>query len=314
MSIPTPSITFGRLQDLAPREAWAHEAHAFTPWLATNIDQLSEAIGISLELTGQEVRVERFAADILARNADAEDDSVVLIENQLEETDHKHLGQIMTYLAGLNAKTVVWIAPAFREPHLSAIRWLNQNTAEGFAFFAVRLRVVQIADSPYAPIFEVLEKPNEWERQLHTVVPERGSLIPVRSNYWASFDSAFPSNGTVEIGRHRIFIIDEDEGVCIKLGIKRDRATIWVGLASASYLENYASSDEFRQWFGSRLPSLEAALGPLKRTKKFAAFTRGIACDLCNPDSWPDTIKWHADQLHKYRNAFGEAKAGETEV
>lgn len=157
-------IRFDRLQDLPPREAWAHEALAFTPWLAANIDHLSDAIGIPLELTGQEVRVETFAADILARNP--QDDSVVLIENQLEATDHTHLGQIMTYLAGLQAQTVVWIAPAFREPHLSAIRWLNEHTAEGFSFFAVRLRVVRIADSPYAPIFEVIEKPNDWEREL----------------------------------------------------------------------------------------------------------------------------------------------------
>ena len=134
-------ITFGRLTDLPPRDAWTHEAHAFTPWLAQNIDHLSEAIGIPLELTAQEVRVETFAADILARNP--QDDSVVLIENQLEVTDHTHLGQIMTYLAGLEAQTIVWIAPAFREPHLSAIRWLNEHTADGFGFRILRLARLQ---------------------------------------------------------------------------------------------------------------------------------------------------------------------------
>lgn len=157
---------FGRLVDLPPREAWGHEAHAFTPWLAENIDRLAEAVGMELELTGQEVRVERFAADILAR--DPSDDSVVLIENQLEATDHTHLGQILTYLAGLDARAVIWIAPEFREPHLSAVRWLNQHTAEGFSFFAVRLRVVRIGESPMAPVFEVIEKPNGWERRLVT--------------------------------------------------------------------------------------------------------------------------------------------------
>ena len=155
---------FGRLVDLAPREAWGHEAHAFTPWLAENIDRLAEAVGMELELTGQEVRVERFAADILAR--DPSDDSVVLIENQLEATDHTHLGQILTYLAGLDARTVIWITPEFREPHLSAVRWLNEHTAEGFSFFAVRLRVVRIGESAMAPVFEVMEKPNGWERRL----------------------------------------------------------------------------------------------------------------------------------------------------
>lgn len=161
-------IEFGRLMDLPPRDAWPHEAHAFTPWLAENIDHLSDVIGVPLELTGQEVAVDDFAADILARNT--QDDTAVLIENQLERTDHVHLGQIMTYLAGLEAQTVIWIAPSFREPHLSAIRWLNQHTVDGFSFFAIKLRVVQIGSSPFAPILEVVEKPNDWDRQVERKV------------------------------------------------------------------------------------------------------------------------------------------------
>ncbi|WP_127600241.1 hypothetical protein [Nitratireductor alexandrii] len=102
-------VTFGRLTDLLPREAWRHEALSFTPWLAANIDQLAEVVGIPLEITGTEIAVEAFAADILARNPS--DGTVVLIENQLEQTDHTHLGQIMTYLAGLEAHTVIWVAP-----------------------------------------------------------------------------------------------------------------------------------------------------------------------------------------------------------
>lgn len=148
-------VTFGTLEDIEARRAWAHEAHVFTPWLADNLDRLSQAVGIPLELTGREVSVGRYSADILATNP--VDGSVVLIENQLEPSDHTHLGQIMTYLAGLEAQVMIWIAPTFREEHLSALRWLNQHTAENFAFFAVRLRVVRIANSPLAPLFDVLE-------------------------------------------------------------------------------------------------------------------------------------------------------------
>ena len=132
-------VRFDRLSDVALRDAWKHEALGFTPWLAQNIDHIAEAVGRPLELTGTEVPVDSFSADILARNL--QDDSVVLIENQLEPTDHTHLGQIMTYLAGLEAQTVIWVAPKFREPHLSAIRWLNQHTADGFSFFAVTVVV-----------------------------------------------------------------------------------------------------------------------------------------------------------------------------
>ncbi len=101
----------GVLTDVDVRLAWAHEAHSFTPWLAQHLDALAVVIGIPLELEGREVSVETFYADILARNP--QDGSLVLIENQLEATDHGHLGQIMTYLAGLEAETVVWVATSF---------------------------------------------------------------------------------------------------------------------------------------------------------------------------------------------------------
>lgn len=192
-------VTFGRLMDLIPREAWPHEALSFTPWLAENIDQLSEAVGIPLEITGTEIAVDTFAADILARNPS--DGTVVLIENQLEQTDHTHLGQIMTYLSGLEAHTVIWIAPKFREPHLSAIRWLNQHTADDFAFFAVRLRVVRIGDSPFAPIFEVLEKPSHWERKLKEAAKPAVLNDPesqLRAGFWNLYAERYPEIAAVK--------------------------------------------------------------------------------------------------------------------
>ncbi|WP_172820809.1 hypothetical protein [Cyanobium sp. NIES-981] len=131
----SPTNNLGTLESVDLREAWSHEAHSFTPWLAENLDRLSQAIGIPLELEGQEVSVSTFSADILARNP--QDDGLILIENQLEITDHNHLGQILTYLAGLEAKIVVWIAKEFPDPHLSAVRWLNDHTVEPLSFFAV---------------------------------------------------------------------------------------------------------------------------------------------------------------------------------
>ena len=117
-----------KLETVDTRLAWAHEANDFTPWLAENLEHLSEAVGLRLELEGTEVSIETFSADILARNL--YDDSRVLIENQLAPSDHSHLGQILTYLAGLEAKTVIWIASDFKEPHLSAMKWLNSNSDE----------------------------------------------------------------------------------------------------------------------------------------------------------------------------------------
>lgn len=137
------------------RLAWAHEANDFTPWLASNLDRLRAAVGIDLVLEGTEVTVGPFSADILA--TDALTNERVLIENQLEQADHAHLGQILTYLAGLDARSVIWIAKAFRDEHLSAVRWLNNNTMDDFSFFAVEVSAVRIGDSPVAPLFSVVE-------------------------------------------------------------------------------------------------------------------------------------------------------------
>ena len=143
--------------------------------------------------------VEGYSADILATYP--ADGSRVIIENQLEYTDHTHLGQIMTYLAGLEAKTVVWIARQFRGPHLSAIRWLNTHTPDDFAFFAIKLRVVQFGgdSSIIAPLFEVLERPNDWERQLqaHNGADgneRRDNLRKFRREFWQSYVVRYPDD------------------------------------------------------------------------------------------------------------------------
>jgi len=191
----------GRLIDADPRAAWRHEAIDFTPWLAQNLDQLGEVIGRELEAEGTEIRVGAFSADILARDIDGD---LVLIENQLEGTDHSHLGQIMTYLAGLEAKTVVWIATGFREEHLAAINWLNEHTVDPFAFFAIRLRVVRIGDSAPAPIFDVVARPNAWERRLQKVAREADGEISeigrFRRAFWTRYLERHPQDADHGVG------------------------------------------------------------------------------------------------------------------
>ena len=186
----------GSLNSVDLREAWSHEAHDFTPWLAKNLHHLATAIGIEqLEREGTEVPLPSapLRADIVARNP--QDDSRVLIENQLERADLHHLGQVLAYLAGLEAKTVIWVAKDFDEAHLSALRWLNEHTGESFGFFAVRVRVVRIGDSPLAPQFEVLERPNDWDRQVHETVEqsrELGKLGQFRRDFWAHVAKRHP--------------------------------------------------------------------------------------------------------------------------
>jgi len=154
----------GTLERVELRQAFSNEAQDFTPWLAENLERLSVELGIELELEGEEVGVGSYRADIVARVPQTDDR--VLIENQLEWADLQHLGQVLAYLAGLEAKIVVWIAKGFRDEHLSAIRWLNEHTVDPFAFFAVQVGVDQIGASQLAPVFDILERPNEWNRQV----------------------------------------------------------------------------------------------------------------------------------------------------
>lgn len=152
----------GKLVRLDARAVWESEPHEFTPWLAENLDLLGEALGLDIELVQQEMPVGKFSLDILAK--DIGSGREIIIENQLETTDHSHLGQLLTYAAGLDAKVIVWISPQFRDEHRQAIEWLNLNSAEDVSFFAVELEIFRIAESPPAPNFKVAAQPSEWQK------------------------------------------------------------------------------------------------------------------------------------------------------
>jgi hypothetical protein len=157
---------FGKLEKVELRELWNGEATDFTPWLSKeeNIADLGEAIGMELEVQEQEQRVGVFRADILCK--DVVTDHFVLIENQLERTDHTHLGQLMTYAAGLEVVTIIWIAKSFAEEHRAALDWLNNITDETINFFGIEIEAYKIGDSLPAPSFNIVAKPNDWTRSV----------------------------------------------------------------------------------------------------------------------------------------------------
>ncbi len=186
-------MELGKFEKVELRKCWSTEDRAFTPWLAKseNIEILSETIGINLEVQGVEQGVGPFRADILCVDADSfEGDSkhYVLIENQLEITDHKHLGQLMTYAAGLDAVTLIWIASKFTEEHRAALDWLNRITDETFRFFGIEIELYRIGGSLPAPRFNVIAKPNDWSKVIkrnasNQTISEIGLL---RNEYWQS--------------------------------------------------------------------------------------------------------------------------------
>ena len=162
-------IKLSKIEKISLRECWQNEASDFTPWLASedNITLLADALGMNeLEVKGQEEHVGPFRADILC--VDPGTDKYVLIENQLEKTDHNHLGQILTYAAGLDAVTIIWVAERFTEEHRATIDWLNRITDKEFNFFGVEIELIKIGDSPAAPMFNVIAKPNGWSKDVRS--------------------------------------------------------------------------------------------------------------------------------------------------
>jgi hypothetical protein len=153
----------GKLKKIDLREAWKHEALDFTQWLAKdeNLALLSEEIGVDINLIETEANVGSFNVDILAEDSNGRK---IVIENQLESTNHDHLGKIITYASGYNAEIIIWIVKDVRNEHKQAIDWLNEHTDEKINFFAIKLELWQIDGSPYAPKFQIISKPNEWAK------------------------------------------------------------------------------------------------------------------------------------------------------
>ena len=165
---------FGILKTINLRINWEHEDENFTPWLSKNLTLLNKVLNMNLEYVGDHVKVGRYECDLLCRNRN--DHAFVVIENQLAEFDHDHLGKALVYTAGLSAHTIIWVAENFTNEHLNTLNWLNESTHDCFQFFGVQLEVVQVDDSLYAPKFNIMVKPNNWMRPL-----------TISNDYWTNF-------------------------------------------------------------------------------------------------------------------------------
>lgn len=181
----------GRLEEVNPRHIWQDEARDFTPWLLGNADFLAEALGLELELEAREHPVGAFSLDLYGR--DITNNCVLIVENQLDATDHKHLGQLLTYAAGTGAKTIVWVSPEFRDEHKKALEFLNEATAAvqeaKIRYFGVELAVVRIADSVPAPQFTVVSSPSDWSAEfaLSQITDEVSPRKAMYRTFWANY-------------------------------------------------------------------------------------------------------------------------------
>ena len=181
-------ISLGQLKEIKDlRKVWPHEALDFTPWLAEedNLALLADAIGLEITLDETESKVGDFNVDIYATETGT--DRKIIIENQLEDTNHDHLGKLITYASGKGADIVIWIVKRAREEHRAAIEWLNEHTDENISFFLIEIKLNKIGESSPAVKFEIVEKPNNWAKE----VKKQSFNAPrhqFRLEYWTAFN------------------------------------------------------------------------------------------------------------------------------
>ena len=186
----------GRLEPVDLRKVWANEESDFTPWLADqkNLAILGDALGMSLEFVSREEAVGPYSADILCR--DSNDGTQVVVENQLESTDHDHLGKLLTYAAHLGARVVVWIAKSFTDQHRAALDWLNEVSETGTRFFGLEIELWQIGESPPAPKFNVIARPNDWTKEGKDTAPLTDTQR-MQLGFWEGFAEFVSRNGKI---------------------------------------------------------------------------------------------------------------------
>jgi hypothetical protein len=295
------------------RTVWPHEAHDFTPWLLQNAEHLAEVLGIDLELQAAEHDVGNFKLDLIGR--DQTNDCVLIVENQLAATDHGHLGQLLTYAAGTDAATIVWMATDFREEHRQALDWLNDLAKGDVRFFGIEIAAVKIGDSLPAPLFKLRAQPNEWHAVVATAAKatsEGGGKADAYRLFWTDFlervHTEHPTwtNAKVASGNNWLTlkcpIKDCAYGVNFAMGGKT-RAELYIFAGDAE--ENIDRLEEF----AAHKAEIEAIAGeplswedlPGKRACRIAIYGTGDAATLAEHAAY---IDWFFDASSRLRAAL----------
>lgn len=190
-------MAIGKLEEVDIRELWKHEQYDFSEWLSKkeNIENLNDILGLTLVDISKETYVGSYRCDLFAK--DETTGIKVIIENQLEMSNHDHLGKIITYASGLDAKVVVWIVKEAREEHRSAIEWLNNNTNSNINFFLIEIHAYKIGNSDNAPMFQVIEQPNDFIKNNKSINSNdtMNKSQSQRLEFWNQFNNVLVERG-----------------------------------------------------------------------------------------------------------------------
>jgi len=303
--------TIGQIEMLKVRDTWPNEAYDFTPWLAKeeNIELLGKAIGLELEVENIEVAVGPYSADILAK--DIGTGKYVVIENQLEKTDHDHLGKAITYGSVLDASAIVWIATNFTEEHCRALSWLNDKTTDEISFFGVRLELWKIDNSRPAVHFNVISKPAGIIRQV-AIVKASDNLTDVKKmqlEFWIAFREKLLAANVVSsaqtprpqywfdvaLGRSHIFLSNIINTYDNHIGV---RVYISNKIAEKALPLLQEQKEEIERELGIKLKWNPF---PDNRDKVIASL---YDVDLQDKNRWDEYINWMVEMVSKFRQVF----------
>ncbi len=290
----------GKLERIPLRKAWAHEAGEFTPWLAQtdNLNLLADTLGLDeLELLAIEHPAGDFKVDILC----SDNGGKVIIENQLEMTDHKHLGQILTYAANVGARRVIWLAESFRTEHVAALEFLNQHTTDELDFFAVEIELWRIGESPMAPSFNVVVKPNDWAKTGQQNAKAAATMTPTKQRqlaFWTGWQAWLQAKGSTlrtqkPLPQHWTNIALGRAGIHLVASVNSREGRVGMEV----YIEHENSKAMFKQLLVQK-DSIETEL---RAKLEWMELPDGHACRIIQfrPDSpledeaqWPDYFAW----------------------
>jgi hypothetical protein len=296
----------GETQKVSLSSIFSGEASEFTPWLLQNLGALASELGLELEPEGSEVSVGSFRADIHARTTD---NRVVVIENQFNTTDHAHLGQLLTYGAGLDAQIVIWIAELIRDEHRAAVDWLNDKATD-MDFFAIEARAIRINDSLPALLWDVVASPNNWSRTAKkTASSNLGPLQKLRLEWWAALNSQIEKHG-VNLTKFKPAPESWQGGSIGKGGFWLN--TVTNSVEQIIRVEIYLSDEQSGDWFNGlseKRLEIEEALGyelnwdPLEG-KKASRICISDNANLMNREDWENQHNWVIQRRLDFEKVF----------
>ena len=296
-----------KVKDL--RSVWKHEANDFTNWLSKeeNLNTLSEEIGINIELISTEAKTGSFSTDILA--VEANTDNKIIIENQLEATNHDHLGKIITYASGHDAKTIIWIVKEAREEHRQAIDWLNEHTDEEINIFLCRIELWKIGDSAIAPKFQIVSSPNNWTKTIkRSMNNEMSSTKMLLYNYWTKLseeiDRNYPNFNSRKPRSSNFYDIALGSSlahISLVINTKSEvKCQIWIRDSKPLFDFLYDSKDKIEEELGYELEW--ARLDDYKSS--YIAIINNS--DIRDESNWDNLIKWQLNNASKFYDVFSD--------